>query len=132
MNLITREPKSFSKVFGVHSSSLERLLLDAKLKGPCWLEVKCPEFNKNPLSWCNCEVNCNSVSNLVKVETNIPPPPLVIATINFRFHVNSRTNQNEITMATFVSHSYYDVSKPPPNGSYNHHFCGKILRITPT
>lgn len=127
MSVITREPKSFSQIFGNDSSSLERLLLDAKLKGPCWLDVKIPEFNNNPLSWCTYEVHCASVSNLVKVETDISPPPLAIATVNFRFHVNSRTNQNEITMATCVAHSHYDLNKPPKNASYNHHFCGKTL-----
>lgn len=49
---------SFSKIFGTYSSLLENLLLEKKLKGPSWLEIKNPvqvEPAKQQ-SWCKIEV----------------------------------------------------------------------------
>ncbi|XP_066254764.1 DNA polymerase alpha catalytic subunit [Euwallacea similis] len=123
LDSIPTTPKTFSKIFGINTSNIERLLIDAKLKGPCWLDIKNSELNSNPLSWCKIEVNCNSMSNLIKVEENLPPPPLVVATVNFRFHFNTQTNQNEILMASCVSHSRYFLDRPQPSTPFDHHFC---------
>lgn len=48
--------KTFSRVFGTNTSFLELLLLDQKIKGPCWLDIKVPQLTKNPMSWCKLEV----------------------------------------------------------------------------
>ena len=32
--------ETFSRVFGANQSSLERFLLERKIKGPCWLDFK--------------------------------------------------------------------------------------------
>jgi len=34
--------ETFSHVFGTNTSALELFLLDRKIKGPCWLDVKMP------------------------------------------------------------------------------------------
>lgn len=34
--------ETFSHVFGTNTSSLELFLMNRKIKGPCWLEVKNP------------------------------------------------------------------------------------------
>lgn len=49
--------KTFSRVFGTNTSFLELLLLDQKIKGPCWLDIKMPQLSSNPMSWCKLEVN---------------------------------------------------------------------------
>lgn len=36
------EGETFSHVFGTNTSSLELFLMNRKIKGPCWLEVKNP------------------------------------------------------------------------------------------
>lgn len=48
--------KTFSRVFGTNTSFLELLLLDQKIKGPCWLDIKTPQLSNNPMSWCKLEV----------------------------------------------------------------------------
>lgn len=38
--------ETFSHVFGTNTSSLELFLMNRKIKGPCWLEVKNPRKEK--------------------------------------------------------------------------------------
>ncbi|CAG9766551.1 unnamed protein product [Ceutorhynchus assimilis] len=116
-------PKTFSKIFGAFSSTLERFLLEAKLKGPCWLDIKNPIFNNHPMTWCKIEVKCASIRDVVKVAENLPPPPLTVATINFRHHINLGTNQQEILMVSCVTQTSYAVDKKAPRQVFDQHFC---------
>lgn len=50
--------KTFSHVFGTTSNALELLLLETKMKGPCWLDVKAPQPVSNPTSWCKLQADC--------------------------------------------------------------------------
>ena len=50
--------QTFSHVFGTKRSALEQLLLDCKMKGPAWLDVKCAQPVSSPVSWCKVEVGC--------------------------------------------------------------------------
>jgi DNA polymerase alpha subunit A len=53
------EGETFSKVFGASSSLLENLLLEKKLKGPSWLQIRNP-IQIEPgqqQSWCKVEVS---------------------------------------------------------------------------
>ncbi|CAG0893867.1 unnamed protein product, partial [Cyprideis torosa] len=50
------EGDTFSHMFGGQSSCLERLLLDVKMKGPSWLQIKNPKIGGAPISWCSFEV----------------------------------------------------------------------------
>ncbi len=50
--------ETFSHVFGSASPLMENFLLDKKLKGPSWLQIKNPEQVENgqQQSWCKFEV----------------------------------------------------------------------------
>lgn len=47
---------TFSHIFGANTSALENFLLDKRIKGPCWLNVKNPQKANPPVSWCKVEV----------------------------------------------------------------------------
>lgn len=115
-------PKTFWKIFGVNNSILEQFLLKKKIKGPCWLDVRNPELNNNPLSWCKFEVNC-VVKNIVKVDEQLERPPLVVSALNFRHYRNPRTHQNEILMISCITQTKYSVDKQQPKPPFNEHFC---------
>jgi len=34
---------TFSRVFGTNTSALEKLILDCRIKGPCWLDITSPQ-----------------------------------------------------------------------------------------
>ncbi|XP_076255109.1 DNA polymerase alpha catalytic subunit [Rhynchophorus ferrugineus] len=123
LDILERTPRSFTKIFGINSSGLERFLLEKKLKGPCWLDVSTPELNKNPLSWCTFEVNCPSEKNIVKVEESIDVPPLVVSAINFRHYQNAKTNHNEILMISCITQTNYALDRQQPKPPFNQHFC---------
>ena len=36
--------ETFSHVFGVNTPSLEILLIERKMKGPCWIDIKLPRM----------------------------------------------------------------------------------------
>ncbi|KAJ8980710.1 hypothetical protein NQ317_019204 [Molorchus minor] len=88
-----KKSKTFSKVFGTNTSFLEILLLDRKIKGPCWLDVHNPIPVSNQISWCKFEVDCQKMIDLkvTLTEKPLPPPPLVTMTINLRSFVNPKT-----------------------------------------
>lgn len=104
-------------------------MLDCKIKGPCWLDISNSECVGNPVSYCKFEVNCLKVSDLAVAQTIqnkiIPPPPLVVATINIRAVVNPKTMSNEIAMISVLTHTKYSVDKKPPNPMFEQHFCGR-------
>jgi len=35
--------ETFSHVFGSNTSALEMLILDRRIKGPCWIDISCPQ-----------------------------------------------------------------------------------------
>ena len=91
--------KSFSRVFGANQSSLERFLLDRKIKGPCWLDIKLPSASDPPSSWCKFEAICDTPNNVSVLNKNAPPaPPVTILALNMKTTINSKTHQNEITL----------------------------------
>ncbi|KAL1512623.1 hypothetical protein ABEB36_002186 [Hypothenemus hampei] len=123
MGSLSKQPKSFLRIFGTNTPFLDQVLIDAKLKGPCWLDIKQPLVNNNPISWCKYEIHCTSLIKLVKVDENLDPPPLTIISINFRFATNKVKNQNEILMVSCVTQTKYFFNKPPPNPLFDQHFC---------
>lgn len=124
--------ETYSRIFGINSSYLEILLLECKIKGPCWLDVIQPEIVTNSISWCKLEVNCLKVSNLsvVKItKQTLPPPPLVVATINMKTVVSNDKKygvKNEIVMLSCLVQTNYLVHKPTPHPPFQQHFCGEL------
>jgi len=54
--------ETFSQVFGTNRSALEQLLLDCKMKGPAWLDVKCAQPVSSPVSWCKVEMEVETLA----------------------------------------------------------------------
>ncbi|KRT80764.1 hypothetical protein AMK59_5005, partial [Oryctes borbonicus] len=119
--------ETYSKIFGLNTNYLEIVLLERKIKGPCWLEVINPEPVNNQVSWCKLEVNCVKVSNLKIFETNtmLPPPPLVVAAINLHTIVGQGKFgvRNEIVMISCLVQNKYSVDKQVPKPQFQQHFC---------
>lgn len=72
---------TFSHIFGANTSSLETFLLDRKIKGPCWLEIKQAETVQAKVSWCKLEAACEKMEqvNVIRSDSDLDPPPVVIA-----------------------------------------------------
>lgn len=53
-------------------------MLENKIKGPCWLDVRNYETVSNHISLCFIEAECLNSEDIQVVEELIPPPPLVV------------------------------------------------------
>ncbi|KAM4605996.1 DNA polymerase alpha catalytic subunit [Polymixia lowei] len=113
---------TFSHVFGTNTSSLEHFLLSRKIKGPCWLDIKTPQLNSQPVSWCKVEALALR-SDLVTVVKDLSPPPLTVMSISLKTIQNPKTHHNEIVSLAALVHYQYHLDKAPPRPPYQSHFC---------
>lgn len=113
---------TFSHIFGTNTSSLEHLLLNRKIRGPCWLDVKTPQLSNQPISWCKVEAIAQKC-DLISVVKDLPPPPLVIMSISLKTVQNPKTHQNEIVSLAALIHHKFPLDKAPPWPPYQTHFC---------
>ncbi|XP_012251179.2 DNA polymerase alpha catalytic subunit isoform X2 [Athalia rosae] len=112
-------------VFGTSDNALELLLIEQRIKGPCWLDVRCAIVAKNPVSWCKIEIDCVKCDyiSLTLNAHGTPPPPLVVATINVQTTFNTKSHRNEIAMIGVLLNHKYHIDKPTPKLPFNQHFC---------
>ncbi|XP_069103569.1 DNA polymerase alpha catalytic subunit-like isoform X1 [Argopecten irradians] len=117
--------ETFSHVFGTNTSCLEIFLLDTKMKGPSWLDIKCPQISNPPISWCKLEVTLTRpdyVSVMADSSLNLSPPPLVVMTMNLRTLPNPKTHQNEVIGFSCLVHNSFQIDKPAPKTQFQEHF----------
>ncbi|XP_013168411.1 PREDICTED: DNA polymerase alpha catalytic subunit [Papilio xuthus] len=116
---------TYSHIFGANTSSLETFLLERKIKGPCWLEIKEAENVLAKVSWCKMEAACDKIENISVIRNgmDLEPPPIVVATINTRSVVDQKTNKTKILMLSCLVHNSFPIHKPPPNPPFHQHFC---------
>nr|DBA34120.1 TPA: hypothetical protein GDO54_001717 [Pyxicephalus adspersus] len=114
--------ETFSHVFGTNTSSLELFLLSRKIKGPSWLEIKSPQLNNQPISWCKVEAMV-SKPDLVNVMKLRSPPPVVVMSISMKTVQNPKTHQNEIVALAALIHHKFPLDKAPPQPPFETHFC---------
>ncbi|XP_052105058.1 DNA polymerase alpha catalytic subunit-like [Mytilus californianus] len=115
---------TFSHVFGTHVSSLEHLVLETKMKGPSWLDIKCPQISTPPISWCKLEVFVTRPDHITVInDASLSPPPLVVMTFNMRTLPNPKTHQNEIIGIACLIQKSLAMDKPAPKLPFQEHFC---------
>lgn len=87
-----RKYTTFSHIFGSNTSSLETFLLERKIKGPCWLEVKQPENVQAKVSWCKLEASCDKMENIsvLRDDNDLEAPPITVATVSIYFTFTHR------------------------------------------
>lgn len=117
--------RTFTHIFGGNTTSLETFLLERKIKGPCWLEVKQPENVLAKVSWCKLEANCDRMENIcvIRNESNLEPPPIVAATINMRTMMDLKSRKTKILMISCLVHNAFPLHKPAPIPPFQQHFC---------
>ncbi|XP_031831132.1 DNA polymerase alpha catalytic subunit isoform X2 [Nomia melanderi] len=114
---------SIERVFGVTVNPLELLVIERNIKGPCWLDVKCPLPTGVQTSWCKIKANCMKMENIIVCSEPQALPPLVIMTLNVRTSLNSKSQQNEVVMVAILIHHKFHVDKEPPKPPFQEHIC---------
>ncbi|KAI8124623.1 DNA polymerase alpha catalytic subunit [Lucilia cuprina] len=123
---IKQKYNSIAHIFGANTTSLESFLLDRKIKGPCWLNLKQYKKNAAPMSWGKIDVTVSEPKHIVLAENQKPQPPpcLTLLTLNVRTALNPKTLKNEICMISMLSHNRFFIDRPAPQPAFNKHMCG--------
>lgn len=115
--------QTFCKIFGTNTSSLELLLLNCKMLGPSWIDLKFPQKPKNPLSWCKFEIVIDQPEFLSVTKENIPPPPLNVLSLSIISTTHPKTHSHEIISVTGLCQPAVHLDKGAPENCFQHGFC---------
>uniref|UniRef100_A0A182PKC4 DNA polymerase n=1 Tax=Anopheles epiroticus TaxID=199890 RepID=A0A182PKC4_9DIPT len=124
--------RTIAHIFGANTNVVEQFLLERKVKGPCWMELRNTTPRETKSSWCKLEVtvpDIGCVTLATDAAATATPPPLVFCSINVRSTL--RNNTNEIVMITMLVNDRFSLSQPPPNPPFNRQYCG-VTRPTNT
>lgn len=108
--------KTFSHVFNTTTTSLERLIIEREIKGPCWIEISnaglfvCLFFITYYLffldlveigvSHCKYEYEINGETlksiNVIKDSVKLPIPLIKVLSINILTALNTITNEQSV------------------------------------
>jgi len=114
--------ETFSRVFGAPQTSLEWFLLEQKIKGPGWLDIKTAVPSSPPVSWCKLEASVVEPTSVTVSPCSDDTPPLTILSIKLGTVINSKTQQNEVSMLGCLAHTKYSLSSPTSE-VFNQHYC---------
>ncbi|CAF1111491.1 unnamed protein product, partial [Didymodactylos carnosus] len=120
---------TFSHIFGTNQYALEYVLVDKKLKGPCWLKIRQCIPVKLRRSWCKVEYSVDYYSDLEKnlsnVEINFQRtdlPPVVTLTLSFVTLPNTKTHETELVSVAGLVHQQFPIDRGAPNPQYQNYF----------
>lgn len=117
--------ETFSHVFNYNQSSLERFIVDLKLKGPGWLRIRSPLSSSPPISWCKFEYMLEKPFVQIQIADEQREVPLSFMTFSLATYMNPEKKQNEIiALSCLINREYYisknnDKSRP----KYDDQFC---------
>ncbi|KAJ1655135.1 DNA-directed DNA polymerase alpha catalytic subunit pol1 [Dispira simplex] len=101
------EGRTYSHVFGTHTSALETLITKRRMMGPCWLKIQGVTLHAPQVSWCQLEAVVNDPKGVIPMEDSDPlkpncPPPLTVMTINLKTLVSAKKTSKEIIVANLL------------------------------
>ncbi|XP_045609445.1 DNA polymerase alpha catalytic subunit [Procambarus clarkii] len=114
--------ETFSHAFGTSSSAMELFLLDRRIKGPGWLDVKLPQLSSPAVSWCKIEAVAMKPDCVTPI-TGLAIPPIVVMSLSMRSTLNPKTHQSEVAMVSCLIHHEFPLDKAPPQPQFQTHFC---------
>ena len=114
--------ETFCRVFGAPQTSLEMFLLDRKIKGPGWLDIKSCVSVSPPVSWCKLEASVQDLTQVTVSASQPDPPTFVILSLKLGTVVNPKSLQTEVAMAGCLTHNAFSLSSPMKT-TFNQHFC---------
>lgn len=113
----TPNPKNkystIAHIFGGNTSPIETFILDRKVKGPCWLEVKNFKVIEASSSWTKVQISCPDI-NCVSVDSENQqkaPVPLVTATLNVKCILNTTNNRNEVVQISCLVNDRFAIDR---------------------
>lgn len=119
----------FVGCLGANQSPLEALLLKRGIMGPCWLALRGAQRvdAAKQVSHCKLEVVVASPKDVfarpatpeARSVANLPTPPLSVAALHIKTHVNQQTKGNEIVAASLVYLSGVSADGPTSKSEWS-------------
>ena len=114
--------ETFSHAFGTNTSSLEHLLLNLNIQGPCWINVKHPKVPSAPISWCKTEAYVEDPTHLDVCKESLPCPPLTVLSLSMLTLPHQKTHSHEIISLCGLVHPEVYLDKAAPKQHFKHSF----------
>nr|VZI15130.1 unnamed protein product [Spirometra erinaceieuropaei] len=131
--------QTFSRVFGANTSFLENLILDLRLRGPCWLELTGAVPLQPQISWCKVDYDFsyqkpNSImklSDAIRARApaaddtrlqSLPPPPLRLVALDIKSVVRRETNSSEIIAVGLLIDNHCYLDQPAGSKTFQSHY----------
>lgn len=110
--------KNIKAILGSSSSLLELFLLKRRMKGPCFLRVDRMAPVANKISHCALEYTIESPKLIHVDESQIQPPPFLLASVQLHTQLDNENTSNEVVMISIAVYKDVHVDQPlPPNAS---------------
>lgn len=108
------EGETFSHIFGTNGNIFESFVLQRNIMGPCWLEIKNPDFESfRNASHCQVEVSIASPTFISPIENaTIPPPALTVTSISVQTVMDNTKNKQEVASVSFAT--YRNIPQDAP------------------
>lgn len=108
------EGETFLRIFGTNANIFESFVLQRNIMGPCWLEIKTPDFQAiQNASHCQVEVAVPTalcVSPIVN--SNLAAPSLNTTAISVQTIMNAKANKQEVACISVAT--YRDLPQDAP------------------
>ena len=110
------EGETFCHVFNANADIFESFVLQRNIMGPCWLEIKNPDFKQlQNATHCNVEVAVSSPGYITPITTDLSPPTLNVLAINVQSFMSMKSGKQEIGSVSLAL--YKDLPQDKPIGS---------------
>lgn len=106
--------ENFSHVFGGNTNIFEAFVVQNKIMGPCWLEIKNGDFNGlTNVSHCSVEVAVESPNDVTPIDIK-SVPNLNCMSISIQTMLNPKENKQEIVAITCSKYNNISLDSPIP------------------
>lgn len=106
--------ETFSCVLNTNQSPMEKIILDLKLRGPCWLRLIDPVASTSPLTWTRIELVLESPANLL-VEENmdgLKPPYFCVLSLALQTHAHPTIpGRNDIVAISVMVNTTFNLDE---------------------
>ena len=107
--------ETFHHVFGGNTNILEQFLIQNKIMGPCWLEIKDGDFNAlQNASHCSLEVSISKPSDIKVLSDMKTTPALNCTSLAIQTMMNSKENKQEIVSISIATYKNIMLDSPIP------------------
>lgn len=111
------EGETFWHVFNANADIFESFVLQRNIMGPCWLEIKKPDFKQlQNATHCNVEVAVSSPDYITPLSADMPPPTLNVLAINVQSFMSMKSGKQEIGSVSLALYKDLPQDKPIESG----------------